>query len=176
MQVMELADLAEIVDNMIVQHDYPGSEVRALKLGLPEEALKSHAKVFVAALGHPSVYVKLAALRWFQDRPGVAKSFVKAIAGLLDNNDEFVRMEAARTIERIAAPPEEIAVQIAHLLQDSNAEVKKTAAKALGKICSKKKTKNEVIVKSLRDAASDEDVEVRWKAQKALRQIGEYEG
>ncbi len=172
---MELSDLAEIVDNMIVQHDYPGFEVRALKLGLPEEALKMHAKVFVQALGHESIYVKLAALRWLQERPGVAKSYVKAIAGLLDNSDEWVRMEAVRTIERINAPSEEAALKIAQLLTDSNVEVRKTAAKALGKICAKRFNKNEVIVTSLRDAASDDDSQVRWKAQKALRQIGEYD-
>lgn len=172
---MELKDLAEIVDNMIVQHDYPGFEVRSLKLGLPEEVLKMHAKVFGQALGHESVFVKLAALRWFQDRPGVAKSFVKPIAGLLDNKDEWVKMEAARTIERVSSPPEDAAVKIAYLLSDPDVEVRKTAAKALGKICSRKSNnKNEVIVKSLHDAASDEDAGVRWKAQKALRQIGEY--
>lgn len=172
---MELADLAEIVDNMIVQHDYPGFEVRGLKLGLPEEAQKMHAKVFVQALGHESIYVKLAALRWLQERPGVAKSFVKAIAGLLDSPDEWVRMEATRTIERISNPSEEATVKIAELLRDPDVEVRKTAAKALGKICSKKSNKNEAIVKSLRDAASDDDSAVRWKVQKALRQIGEYD-
>ncbi len=175
MHTMELADLAEIVDNMIVQHDYPGFEVRALKLGLPEEALKMHAKVFVQALGHESIYVKLAALRWLQDRPGVAKSFVKAIAGLLDHDDEWVRMEAVRTIERISAPSDEAVLKIAELLHDPNVEVKKTAAKALGKICAKKSNKNETVVKLLRDASTDADSSVRWKVQKALRQIGEYD-
>jgi HEAT repeat protein len=171
---MELSDFAEIVDNMIVQHDYPGFEVRGLKLGLPDEAQKMHAKVYVQALGHKSVYVKLAALRWLQERPGVAKSFIKAIAGLLDNDDEWVRMEATKTIERVSAPHEDAVLKIAALLHDPVAEVRKTAAKALGKLCSRKSDKNEVIVKSLHDAASDEDAGVRWKAQKALRQIGEY--
>jgi HEAT repeat protein len=171
---MELTDFAEIVDNMIVQHDYPGFEVRGLKLGLPEEVLKLHAKVFVQALGHESVYVKLAALRWFQERPGVAKSYIKPIIGLLDNADEWVRMEAAKTVERVSSPPEDAALKIALLLRDPNVEVRKAAAKALGKMCSRTTSKNEVIVKSLHDAASDEDAGVRWKAQKALRQIGEY--
>ncbi|MBS1953680.1 MAG: HEAT repeat domain-containing protein [Cyanobacteria bacterium SZAS-4] len=172
---MELADLAEIVDNMIVQHDYPGFEVRGLKLGLPEEALKMHAKVFVQALGHESIYVKLAALRWLQERPGVAKSYMKPIAGLLDNSDEWVRMEAVRTLERISSPLQEAVEKIADLLRDDNVEVRKTAAKALGKICSRKSAKSETIVKSLHDAASDQDAAVRWKVQKALRQIGEYD-
>lgn len=172
---MELADLAEIVDNMIVQHDYPGFEVRALKLGLPEEALKMHAKVFVQALGHESIFVKLAALRWLQERPGVAKSYVKAIAGLLDHSDEWVRMEAVRTIERISSPAEEATLKIAELLRDPDVEVRKTAAKALGKICSKKSSKNETVVKSLRDACDDDDATVRWKVQKALRQMGAYD-
>ncbi|CAN5182701.1 hypothetical protein BH10CYA1_BH10CYA1_40800 [soil metagenome] len=172
---MELADLAEIVDNMIVQHDYPGFEVRGLKLGLPEEVLKAHAKVFVQALGHESIYVKLAALRWLQERPGIAKSYMKPVAGLLDSPDEWVRMEAARTIERVSAPHEDAVLKIAELLRDANAEVRKAAAKALGKICARKSDKNEVIVKALHDAASDEDAGVRWKVQKALRQIGEYD-
>ena len=173
--IMELADLAEIVDNMIVQHDYPGFEVRGLKLGLPEEALKMHAKVFVQALGHESIYVKLAALRWLQERPGVAKSYIKPIAGLLDNADEWVRMEATRTIERVSNPHEDAVLRISGLLHDPDVEVRKTAAKALGKICARKSDKNDVIVKSLHDAASDEDAGVRWKVQKALRQIGEYD-
>lgn len=171
---MDLNKLAEIVDNMIVQHDYPGFEPRSLKLGLPEEALRAHAKVFVQALGHENVFVRLAALRWFQERPGLAKSYVKEIAGLLDYKDEWVRLEAARTIERIAVPPEDAVVKIAELLKDSDAEVRKAAAKALGKICSRATRKNEGIVKSLHDAAQDEDAGVRWKVQKALRQIGEY--
>ena len=97
---MELPKLAEIVENMIVQHDYPGYEIRSLKLGLPEAALRSHARVFAQALGHESIYVKLMALRYFQDKPGLAKTYLTAVAGLLDHDDTWVRMEAAHTIEK----------------------------------------------------------------------------
>lgn len=173
---MELQEIAEIVETMVLQQDYPGFEPRSLKLGLPEAAVKSSSKTFALALGHQSVYVKLAALRWFQDRPGIAKSYYKAIMGLLDHNDEWVRMEAVRTLEKINNAPDEVAVSVAALLRDSDVEVRKAAAKAVGKICSRGKGKEKlsVVLSSLQEAAFDQDAGVRWKAQKALRQLGEY--
>jgi len=172
---MELPELAEIVENMIVQHDYPGYEIRSLKLGLPDAALRSHARVFAQALGHESVFVKLVALRYFQEKPGLAKSYLNAICGLLDSPDSWVRMEATRTLERIQSPPENTATKLSPLLKDDDIEVRKTAAKALGKVCSKMKTKDDAVIQALHDAAEDKDAGVRWKAQKALRLIGEYE-
>ena len=66
---MNLDKLAGVVEELIVQLDYPGFEPRSLKLGLPEELETMSAKTFASALGHQSVYVKLAALRWFQSGP-----------------------------------------------------------------------------------------------------------
>jgi hypothetical protein len=172
---MELPELAELVENMIVQHDYPGYEIRSLKLGLPDAALRSHARVFAAALGHESIFVKLVALRYFQEKPGLAKSYINAICGLLDHQDSWVRMEAARTIERIQSPPENAVAKLSPLLKDDDIEVRKSAAKALGKVCARMKKKNDIAIQALHDAAQDADAGVRWKAQKALRLIGEYE-
>jgi HEAT repeat protein len=172
---MELTELAEIIENMIVQHDYPGYEIRSLKLGLPDAAMRSHAKVFAQALGHKSIFVKLVALRYFQEKPGLAKSNINAISGLLDHPDSWVRMEAARTIERIQSPAENAVAKLSPLLKYDDIEVRKSAAKALGKVCAKMTKKNEVVIQALHDAAQDADAGVRWKAQKALRLIGEYE-
>lgn len=169
---MELDQFANLVETMVIEHDYPGFEPRALRLGLPEEALRMPSKSYSQALGHPNVYVKLAALRWFQEKSGVAKSYTKAIAGLLDSPDEFVRMEAVKSLERINGLPEENVVRISALLKDESTEVRKAAAKALGKLVSKAKQKNEAIVQALQQASKDEDPGVRMKAQKAARLIG----
>jgi HEAT repeat protein len=172
---MELPELADIVENMIVQHDYPGYEIRSLKLGLPDAAVHAHARVYAQALGHESIFVKLVALRYFQEKPGLAKANYNAICGLLDSKDTWVRMEAARTIERLQSPPDSAAVKLSPLLKDEDIEVRKGAAKALGKVCAKMKNKNDDVIQALHVAAQDADAGVRWKAQKALRLIGEYD-
>src|ERR1700734_1182097 len=154
---MELAEFASVVETMILEHDYPGFEPRSLRLGLPQSALKSKAKMFASALGHDSVYVKLAALRWLQERPGVAKSCLSAIAGLLDNADEWVRLEAIHTIEKTASPPREVAVKVSSLLADSDVEVRKAAAKATGKLFSKGIKESTEVLSSLHAAAKDQD-------------------
>jgi hypothetical protein len=169
---MELERFAEIVDDMIIQHDYPGFEPRALKLGLPEEILRMHTKTFASALGHTNVYVKLAALRWFQERPGMAKSYVKAISGLFDSSDEFVRMESLKTVERFPQVAPELVVEMSRLLKDENSSVRKAAAKAVGKLASRMKQKDPQVVDALREASNDKDPEVRMKVQKAVRLIG----
>lgn len=169
----ELDRLSDVVENMILQHDYPGFEPRGLKLGLPEEIEGYSAKVFSNALGHPSVYVKLAALRWFQERPGMARPHYRALAGLLDNKDEFVRLEAIVTLERAGRIPQEVVFEISKRLKDDDAEVRKAAAKACGKLLKKVSNKDERVVESLRHASQDANSEVRFKAQKALRIIGE---
>ena len=170
-----IEQLAEFVDNMVVQHDYPGFEPRSLKLGLPDSINKSSPKIFSQALQHPNVYVKLAALRWFQSKPGMGKGREKTIASLLQDQDDWVKMEALRALERLRTSDESILLLMAPLLQNKNAQVRKTAAKALGKICAKQHKKIEPVIVSLRTAAEDPEPEVRWKAQKALRLLGEYE-
>src|SRR5215813_11565290 len=97
---MNLAQLVETIETMILQHDYPGFEARALNLGLPEDALNSSSKVFAEALKYDNVYVKLASLRWFQGRAGMARSHSSEVVALLDDSDEWVRAEAVRTLER----------------------------------------------------------------------------
>ncbi len=168
---MELERLAEIVDDMIVQHDYPGFEPRALKLGLPEEVLHMHTKTFANALGHSSIYVRLAALRWFQERPGMAKSYIGAIVGLLDHEDEYIRIEASRTLERFQTVTGDTLLRIAKLLKDERPNVRKAAAKSLGKLGSRMKQKDGAIIEALQAASTDADPEVRMKVLKAVRLI-----
>lgn len=171
---MDIDQFADIVDTMIVQHDYPGFEPRSLKLGLPEAVVRAPARMFAQSLGHKSVFVKLAALRWFQEHAGAATPFTRAIAGVLADSDEWVRMEALRTLERLNRPDDEVARSASRLLSDSNQEVRKAAAKACGKICTRLKRKDPQVIDALKNAAEDSDAEVRWKVQKALRTLGEY--
>jgi HEAT repeat protein len=168
---LELDRLAEVVDDLIVQLDYPGFEPRGLRLGLPEDVQRMPTKTFANALGHESIYVRLAALRWFQERPGMAKSYLKAVCGLLESTDEFVRMEAVRTVERVHDVPAETVVAIAKLLQDENVEVRKAAAKAAGKLGSRLKPKSQAVLDALQAATNDANPEVRMKVQKAVRLV-----
>lgn len=168
---MDLDHFALLVDDMIVQHDYPGFEPRGLNLGLPEDAQRMPAKTYANALGHQSVYVRLAALRWFQERPGLARSYSSAIVGLFDHADEFIRMEAIRTVERFHEVKLEIIQKIALLLKDEHIEVRKAAAKATGKLASRMKLKDPQILEALQEATKDTDPEVRMKVQKAVRLI-----
>ena len=172
---MNLEILAKVVEDMVLQHDYPGFEPRKLKLGLPDAVKEGPAKVFAEALGHENVFVKLAALRWFQESPGKGKGYVKAIAGLLHNQDPWVRVESIRCLERLLISDEEIILTIGKLLSDQDCEVKKAAAKAIGKICSKGELKPASVVSQLRAVCQDADPAVRWKAEKALRLIGQYD-
>lgn len=172
---MDFPELKEIIEHMILEHDYPGFEVRSLKLGLPEAALKSSAKVFAQALEDKSVYVKLAALRWFYDRPGLARSHFTYLLILLDHSDEWVRLEAIRTLEQANVSKEEVLLKISSLLQDTNEMVRQEAAKALGKLITNKKDKYAEIIALLRETATaDANEKVRFKAQKALRRLGAY--
>lgn len=172
---MDVEKLADIVDEMIVQHDYPGFEPRALKLGLPDSITKAPAKVFYQAFGHENVFVRLAALRWFQERPGMAKNAIKGAIGLLNDSDPFVRLEAVRLLERYSEPTQEMAIKTAALLEDEDAEVQRTAARACGKMCKKLKIKDATVVDCLQKAASSRDSLLRGKAEKALRVIGIYD-
>lgn len=168
---MDLDRFAQLVDDMIIQHDYPGFEPRGLNLGLPEDVQRMPAKTFANALGHKNVYVRLAALRWFQERPGLARSYSPAIVGLFDHEDEFVRMEAVRTVEKFHEVKPEVVVKIAELLKDEYAEVRKAAAKATGKLASRMKMKDAKVLEALQEATKDTDPEVRMKVQKAVRLI-----
>ena len=173
MSSTELDRLAEVVDDMIIQHDYPGFEPRSLRLGLPEEISRMPSKIFANALGHKNVFVKLAALRWFQERAGMAKSYINAIAGLMDDKDEFVRMEAVKTIEKFATVEPEILERMSALLKDEHSDVRKATAKAIGKLASRSKTKSQAVLDALSDAANDKDPEVRMKVQKAVRMLSQ---
>lgn len=167
---MEIQELRAIVKDMAIQHAYPGFEVRSLRLGLPAKAVKSQSRLFRLALEDTDPLVKLAALRWFQERPSDARKHIEAIAGALGDEDEWVRLEAVRAIELTGALSLPIAEKIAGCLIDSSFEVQKAAAKACGKI----QNKPESILNQLRQAASSPNTEVRWKAQKALRKLGVY--
>lgn len=171
---MDLDKLAGVVETMIIEHDYPGFEPRSLKLGLPESLENMSAKTFASALGHKSVFVKLAALRWFQERPGVAKTYLAAVLGLIDNDDEWVRMEAIRTVEKMSKLPPHVGGIVSKGLSDKTAAVRKASAKALGKILKRSVTKDASVIDALKVAAQDADVDVRFKAQKALRNVGEF--
>jgi hypothetical protein len=173
---MNLEKLAEVVDDMIIQHDYPGFEPRALILGLPEEINKAPTKVFGEALSHESVYVRLAGLRWFQERPGLARNYMmKHVMSLLDDSDPYVRMETIRLIERGTEPNQDMVLKIATLLQDENCEVQRCAARACGKLCKKLKIKDQTVIECLQVAATATDSQLRGKAEKALRKIGVYD-
>jgi HEAT repeat protein len=188
----DLDTLADFVTNMIIQHDYPGFEPRSFRIGLTEQLLKSSARLYADALGHPSVYVRLTALRWFQEKPGAIKPYLKAILGLLTYSDEWVRMEATITLERYQHPAVSIALAVSEQLEDQYPLVRREAAKALGKMLAKIKentnSKNAAknaerdlelapIVESLKNALrDDEDAQVRQKAEKALRKSGAYAG
>lgn len=172
---MNLDSLVEFVDDMIVQNDYPGFEPRALKIGLPESFNKSGAKIFGQALKHDNIYVRLAALRWFQEKPGLMRPYFRVITDFLGDADSFIRQESILCFERCGACNEETVIKISRLLCDSDVDVRKAAAKACGKIASKLKIKDGEVVEALRQAASEGDSQVRFKAEKALRKIGVYD-
>jgi HEAT repeat protein len=171
---MNTEELADVVETMIIQHDYPGFEPRALILGLPQDAVNSPAKVFAQALRHESIFVQLAALRWFQVHPGVVKNYLPHVIELLKSKDEYVRLEGARTLERGGAMEPSAHLALAACLKDSEEMVRTAAAKALGKLLSKAAVPDPEIVAALKEAAADPEEQVRWKAQKALRKLGAY--
>lgn len=166
----ELENFAAVVEDMILQLSYPGFDERSLKLGLPDALSKLPPKTFGQALKHESIVVRLAALRWFQERPGIAKTHFRPIVDCLEDVDGWVRREAILCLEKLESLDNKTVDELANLLIDRDVEVRKSAAKALGKIGAK--TDN--IIDALRQAAEDENHEVRWKAQKALRKLGAY--
>lgn len=168
--VNDLNSLAELVEDMILQLSYPGFDARSLKLGLPEEVNRAPAKTFANALQHGNVYVRLAGLRWFQERAGIARTHIRAIEKCIDDEDEWVRREAVLCIERLEHVEDSVIQHVVTRLEDSDVEVRKGAAKALGKLGNKSQS----VIAALKNAAEDKDVEVRFKAQKALRKLGGY--
>lgn len=165
-----MEQLAEVVEDMILQLSYPGFDERSLKLGLPESVGKFPPKVYGQGLKHESTVVRLAALRWFQERPGIAKNHLRPITDCLTDPDGWVRREAIHCLEKMDGLSNEVLSEIADLLVDRDLEVKKSAAKALGKLGNN----SETVIEALQKAAEDENHEVRWKAQKALRKLGAY--
>jgi HEAT repeat protein len=172
---MNLAKLAETVETMILQYENPGFERRAFKLGLPESLSKASSKLYLEALDHPSIYVKLVALRWFQEKPGMGKNHAKAIAGLLTHSDPWVRLECLHALEKINVQADDVLIDMSKLLKDQDVQVRKAAAKALGKILKKKTKRLEAVVAALHEAQAETNHEVRWKVEKALRLLGEYQ-
>lgn len=173
---MNLEGLAEIVDRMIIEHDYPGFEPRSLKLGLPQAAVNAPAKIFGQALLYNNVFVKLASLRWFQEHPKLVRNYIENVLMLLQDSDEWVRFEALRTLERTMSSELSVIAKVALLLKDPNEMVRKEAAKVCGKLVAKTSEKPVAVVNMLLEAAEDPSEQVRFKAQKALRRIGAYSG
>jgi len=175
-------ELAQFVDDMIVQHNYPGFEARAFKIGLPEHIVQSPSRLFGDALGHESIYVRIVALRWFQEKPGAIKPYIKAISGLIGHEDPWVRFEAGQALERFQHPTVEMANTIKVLLKDKEAFVRRGAAKALAKILPRLKEAKvkdadlEDVVSALKESLADSDGQVRQKAEKALRRGGTFAG
>lgn len=170
---MDIERFAAIIEDMALQHDYPGFEVRSVKFGLPQDLVKAPAKLFGQGLQHESALVRIASLRWFAEKPSATRPYARVIQErLLKDEDEWVRLEAVHTLERMGNSVVQFAPAIAALLNDSSAEVRKATAKALGKIGSK----DPAVVEALRATTRDSDHEVRWKAEKALRLLGEYAG
>lgn len=166
----ELVKFAEYVDDMVLQLSYPGFERRSLKLGLPDSVGKLPPRVYANALQHENTLVKLAALRWFQERPGIAKSHLAQVSLCLKDPDEWVRRETVQCLEKFDSVDEKLLTQLSEMLVDPDQEVRKETAKALGKLGGK----SEIVIEALKRASEDENHEVRWKAQKALRKLGAY--
>ncbi len=166
----ELERFAEVIEDMILQLSYPDFDERSLKLGLPDSISKLPPKTYATALKHESTVVRLAALRWFYERAGIARSHIRPITDCLVDKDEWVRREAIHCFEKFESLDENLLAQMSELLFDSDLEVRKSTAKALGKVGGKSTT----VISALQRAAEDANHEVRWKAQKALRKLGAY--
>lgn len=175
METELLEELVQIIDDMIVQHDYPGFEPRALKLGLPDWARKVPAKTFAKCLAHESVFVRLAALRWFQDSPGKIKPHIQKIYRSLEDSDPYVRLEAVSCLETLRQADDEMIEKIAILANDQDLDVQREVAKALGKLSLR--AKNTPVCNSALQAldklCQSKDPQLRLKAQKAIRKIQE---
>lgn len=169
---MKLSELEEIVDNIILQHSYPGFESRSLKLSLPLAISQLPASLYLTALNSHNVFVQLFSLRWFQTRPGIARNHAVAVAALLDDRDPWVRLEAIRTLEMSKALADEAILKITSLLTDPDELVRTEAAKACG--CISTPSLEHKIVCALQEASHDPAQSVRRKAVKSLRKLGAF--
>ncbi|MBU6451950.1 MAG: HEAT repeat domain-containing protein [Cyanobacteria bacterium REEB67] len=175
-------ELVQFVDDMIIQHDYPGFEPRAFKIGLPEHLVQGSGRMFGEALENESIYVRIAALRWFQEKTGAIKPFIKTIIALTEHEDPWIRYEASQTLERHLNPTIIIAETVARLLKDPEVFVRRGAARGLAKILPRLKEgktpdeKLTVVIAALQEALVDSDGNVRQKAEKALRRGGYFAG
>lgn len=167
---MDLTEFAGIVEDMIIQHDYPGLDVRSVRLGLPRNVMNASPALIADALGHNKAIVRLAALRWFQEKSGLASRYIKKIAMLLQDEDDWVRFEAIKVLGKLDNLSQFYSESVATCLTDKWAEVRKEAAK----VCGKQDRPTEMMIAALKVAATDSDIEVRWKAQKAMRKLGCY--
>jgi HEAT repeat protein len=169
---MDLEKLVQIIEDMALQHDYPGFELRSLKLALPKETEQCSAKTFALALDHKDVIVKLAAIRWFINaRPGTIKQYSQAVINCLQNEDEWVRLEAIALLEHTKLDNEALSQLLCRLFNDTSNEVRAAAVKAAGKLGAN----SSVVISGLKEACLDKDANVRAKAGKALRKLGAYE-
>jgi len=183
---MELKDLEEAVENMILQHNYPGFEARSLNLALPVAFNDAPAKLYSQALSSSSIYVQLFALRWFQTKTNAAKSYVTLIAPLLENADPWIRRETVRTMETAKIMEPKSILKISALLRDPDQIVRIEAAKALGNLLKESdKTGDgtrldngiaikDTIIEALKEASNDSVQDVRRKAIKSLRKLGAF--
>ncbi len=169
MQTLE--HLSEFIIDTITQSDYPGFEAKAFRLGLPIQYHNAPASLFLKALKSDNIYIQLAALRWFQEKPNQTFSHQDAILNFLKSNDIWLRFEAIKTIERMSSPKENLAVALSPLMLDESAMVKQEAIKAFGKIIRKLKINKPELLTNLEIASQDKNHEVKRKALKALRLI-----
>jgi HEAT repeat protein len=176
METEFLEELVQKIDDMIVQHDYPGFEARALKLGLPEWARNLPAKTYSKCLKHESVFVRLAALRWFQEAPGKIKPHIELIYRSLEDSDPFVRLEAICCLETLRQADDEMIEKLAALADDNDIDVQRGLAKALGKLTlrtTKNARNNACALQALDKLCQSKDPQLRLKALKAIRKIQE---
>jgi HEAT repeats len=173
LNIMELKDLEEIVDNIILQHDYPGYEPRSLNVALPQAITEAPVRLYRAALASSNVFVQLLGLRWFQTKLGAAKSCANPITAQLENADAWVRLEAIRTIDKAKLWNDGSVIKVSSLLKDPDEIVRMEAAKACGRL-PKSIFLQEKVIPALKEASQDSAQSVRRKAIKSLRKLGVF--
>ncbi len=190
---MELKDLEDAVENMILQHDYPGYEARSLRIALPAAFNNVSATIYRQALSSKSVFVRLAALRWLQTKSGLAKKYALSITPLFADADPWVRSESIKTLDLGRVSEEAVLTKLLPTLKDTDPMVRKEAAKALGNLAKgikgpaltgKNKATNEAniqkdsvhaqVITALHEATEDDVLDVRRKAIKSLRKLGAF--
>ena len=121
---MDLEELADIVETMILHHDYPGFEPRSLNWGYRKTLYDLGQSVCSGARAQKrlceAVQSALVSIE-----AGVAKTYISALLGLLNDSDEWVRMETIAVLERFNAPLPETVITVATLLRDPDVEVRR---------------------------------------------------